>query len=167
MSKWLAWGRCMHSLLFLGQRQHQEFRHFICLFRFLKKMLGRGPAILHSTNKYFCWWMHDFKSYFSNQKQAVENALREWSGGDGQSSVAVTIHPQHNLTVSYLDSGNLDNPLSTPVYQTHLSNPQTLTWGRGRRPGESCWSNNLCRDSREGRVRMTSLGAGDKVKVKD
>lgn len=92
-------GRCMYSLLFLGQRQDQEFRHLMYFFRFLKKMLGRGPATLFSTNKSFCWWVHNLKSLFLKSKSDSGKCLMGVVWGDGQSSVALTLHPQHTLTV--------------------------------------------------------------------
>lgn len=139
-------------------------------------------ASLFSTNKQFCWGGCNLKSLLKSKLGSGE--MSYWadrdlklpptppppspsptpcSGPPGQLRAGV------GSLLSPGDSGYLTpTPLtSTPLYQSLLSNPRAFTWGRGRRPGESCWSNNLCRDSREGRVRVTSLGAGDKVKVKD
>jgi hypothetical protein len=114
-----------------------------------------------ALNKDFGWWTHNLKSLLLKSKR---KHCPERTGCS---------HPDPRIPVcpGYVGWGTRSLPPSQamghwlthpPLWFTNLifSIPRSFTWGRGRRPGESCWSNNLCRDSREGRVRTTSLEPG-------
>lgn len=124
----------------------------------MRKGLALSPLL--STNKEFCWQF--LKSKFSGGRRH-----KPYWGAGSWSSFALEVGVQQNpWDIGYLFSPP-PHPPSLPGPPAPVSSaPSVFTWGRGRRPGESCWSNSLCRDSRVGRVRMTSLGAGDRVKAK-
>ena len=129
---------------------------------FCQFLMRKGPALspLFSTNKEFCWQF--LKSKFSGGGRHKP----DWGEGSWSSFALEVGVQQSPWDIDFLFSPPAPNypPQAPPAPVS--SAPNVFTWGRGRRPGESCWSNSLCRDSRVGRARMTSLGAGDRVKAK-